>query len=259
MMTPEAQARANIDVALAGAGWGVQDRRAVDLGAARGVAVREFPLGRGYGEADYLLFVEGRAVGVVEAKPEGTTLIGVETQAEKYSVGLPAALPAPVRPLPFLYQSTGVETRFTNGLDPEPRSRPLFGFHRPELLGRWLDPQLAAAQAVMPAQGQVAETRARYGASVPLSLRRCLTMMPAILDERLCPVQRTAITNLEASLAADRRRALIQMTMGSGKTFTAVSEVYRLIKYAGAQRVLFLVDRRNLGKQALLEFQQYTT
>ena len=118
VMTPEERARANIDQTLSAASWLVQGRNAVNLHAAAGVAVREFPLQTGHGHADYLLFVDGQAVGVIEAKPEGATLTGVEMQAEKYSRGLPPTLDTPVRPLPFLYQSTGVETRFTNGLDP---------------------------------------------------------------------------------------------------------------------------------------------
>ena len=133
-MTPEQQARANIDILLTKAGWVVQDADAVNLHAARGVAIREFPLQSGHGFADYLLYVDGKAAGVIEAKKEGTTLTGVEIQAAKYTSGLPEHLPAWQRPLPFVYQSTGVETRFTNGLDPEPRSRPVFAFHRPETL-----------------------------------------------------------------------------------------------------------------------------
>src|SRR5688572_25232759 len=130
-MTPEQAARERIDAALLSAGWLVQDHALANLRAARGAAIREFPLKRGFGKADYLLFVDGQGVGAVEAKREGTTLTGVELQAERYSAGLPAPISAPLRPLPFLYQSTGIETRFTNRLDPEPRSRRLFQFHRP--------------------------------------------------------------------------------------------------------------------------------
>ncbi|WP_438033973.1 hypothetical protein [Sorangium sp. So ce204] len=117
MTRPEDAARKNIDEALTTAGWAVQDRQAMNLDAAHGVAVREFPLKRGHGFADYLLYVGGEAVGVIEAKEVGTTLTGVEGQIEKYSAGLPDLLPAPVRPLPFLYESTGVETPFTSRLD----------------------------------------------------------------------------------------------------------------------------------------------
>ena len=137
-MTPEEQARENIDAHLSEAGWVVQDRDALNLYAANGVAVREFPLKSGHGTADYLLFVDQKAIGVVEAKPGGYTLTGVEVQSGKYSEGLPDDMNAPRRPLPFLYESTGVETQFTNLLDPEPRSRPVFCFHAPATFREWL-------------------------------------------------------------------------------------------------------------------------
>jgi hypothetical protein len=136
--TPEALARLHIDAALTQAGWTVQNRAALNVHAHRGVAVREFALRHGHGAADYLLFVDQEAVGAVEAKQEGTSLTGVEVQTEKYSLGLPPDAPASIQPLPFLYQSTGIETRFTNGLDPNPRSRCVFDFHRPETLAEWL-------------------------------------------------------------------------------------------------------------------------
>jgi type I restriction enzyme R subunit len=122
-MKPEDRARVDIDRQLTQAAWAVQDPNAVDLHAARGVAVREFPLVTGHGKADYLLDVDPKAVGAVEAKKAGSTLSAVEIQAAKYSEGLPATLPAAIRPLPFLYQATGVETRFTSLLDPDPRNR----------------------------------------------------------------------------------------------------------------------------------------
>ena len=137
MTTPEQSARSKTDVLLTTAGWAVQDAAAANIHAARGVAIREFPL-PGHGFADYLLYVDGKAAGVIEAKKEGVTLTGVETQAVKYTQGLPPGLPRWRNPLPFSYQSTGVETRFTNGLDPAPRSRPVFAFHRPEQLAAWL-------------------------------------------------------------------------------------------------------------------------
>ncbi len=229
--TPEQQARIEIDRQLDAAGWQVQDRERMNLFAGRGVAVREFPLQTGF--ADYLLCVDGKAIGAVEAKKVGTTLSGVHHQSQKYSVGLPDLPQAWHRPLPFLYESTGLETRFTNGLDPDPRSRRVFCFHRPETLAGW--------------------------AEQPDTLRGRLRHMPPLITEGLWPPQVEAITNLEESLAADRPRALIQMATGSGKTFTAVTAAYRLIKFADARRVLFLVDRGNLGRQALREFQGYVT
>ena len=115
----------------------MQDRAEINLGAGRGVTVREFPLKTGF--ADYLLFVDRRPIGAIEAKAEGIALAGVEPQAEQYGAGLPDNLNAWHRPLPFLYESTGVETFFTNGLDPEPRSRRTFAFHQPETLAQWAE------------------------------------------------------------------------------------------------------------------------
>lgn len=234
MPTPEELARINIDHQLAACGWIVQSRVEMNLYAGRGVAVREFPLSTG--EADYLLFVDRKAVGVVEAKPEGVTLSGVADQAAKYSIGLPANIPHVTLPLPFLYESTGVETFFRDERDPEPRSRRVFTFHRPEELAELL------------IDGDTLRAR----------LRNMPTQYP-LITTGLWGAQIEAINNLETSLAQNRPRALIQMATGSGKTFTAVSFVYRLIKHAKAKRVLFLVDRNNLGRQAYNEFDQYLT
>ena len=131
-MNPEQEARTEIDRLLTAAGWSVQPRDRVDLTAAQGVAICEYPLKRGHGFADYLLYVDGAAIGVVEAKKAGVPLTAVEIQTAKYSEGLPDHIPAPRRPLPFCYQSTGVVTRFTNLLEPEACSRWVFAFHKPE-------------------------------------------------------------------------------------------------------------------------------
>jgi type I restriction enzyme, R subunit len=129
---PEEAARQKIGVALGESGWIVLDRDEINLFADRGVAVREFPLSTG--ATDYLLFVDQKAVGALEAKAEGHTLTGVEIQARKYAEDLPPERDAPVDPLPFLYLGTGTRTRFTNLLDPQPRSRELIQnhLHRPE-------------------------------------------------------------------------------------------------------------------------------
>ncbi len=248
-MTPEQKARTQIDTLLDQAGWVVQDVHSTNLFAARGVAIREFALKPGHGTADYLLYVDQKAAGVVEAKPAGHTLTGVETQSGKYSDGLPDALPAHRKPLPFLYETTGSETRFTNLLDPEPRSRGVFAFHTPDALADWLGSN--ATNAPTNPAG-VAEPGAAY--AVAQNLRQRLTEMPPLDAGALWPVQERAILNLEESLALAKSRALIQMATGSGKTFTACNLVYRLIRHAGAKRVLFLVDRNNLGQQAKSEF-----
>lgn len=231
--TPEEKARIKIDALLEECGWKVQSRKDANLQAGRGVAVREVSLKRGHGEVDYLLFADGKALGTVEAKPEGWTLRGAEGQSIKYVTGLPDNFPAWRTPLPFAYESTGGETHFTNHIDPEPVSREVFAFHRPETLIDW---------------AQETDT-----------LRRRLQRLPPLHRDNLWLAQATAITNLESSLAKDRPRALIQMATGSGKTFTAVNLAYRLIKFGGARRILFLVDRSNLGEQTLKEFQQFAT
>ncbi|MDT3706097.1 MAG: type I restriction-modification enzyme R subunit C-terminal domain-containing protein [Thiobacillus sp.] len=250
---PEQQARGNIDRLLEAAGWHVCDAAAANIHAARGVAIREFPL-PGYGFADYLLYVDGKAAGVVEAKKEGVTLTGVETQSDKYTKGLPAGLPRWSNPLPFAYQSTGVETRFTNGLDPVPRSRPVFAFHQPKLLAEWL-----AYLTPSPQRGEGGGEGERLAAQPTPTFLARLQHMPPLKEEGLWPAQITAIRNLEKSLKENRPRALIQMATGSGKTFTSISFIYRLIKFAGARRILFLVDRGNLADQTLKEFQQYVS
>jgi len=251
---PEERARAEIDRLLAAAGWSVQSMSEANIHAARGVVIREFPLKSGHGFADYLLYVDGKAAGVIEAKKEGVTLTGVEPQSDRYAQGLPDALPAWNRPLPFSYQSTGVETHFTNGLDPEPRSRPTFAFHRPDSLRAWLD--LLPAPTVL-ATGSGAP--APVAAFSPATFLARVRHLPPLVETGLWSAQVRAIRNLEASLATDKPRALIQMATGSGKTYTAISFIYRLIKFAGARRVLFLVDRGNLGRQTKKEFDQYAS
>jgi type I restriction enzyme R subunit len=238
---PEARARVEIDKQLTAAGWVVQRHKQMNLGVGRGVAVREFPMVQGHGDADYLLFVDRKAVGVVEAKKKGSTLTGVEWQSAKYTTGLPDNVPALTKPLAFAYESTGVETRFTNAFDPEPASRQVFTFHRPETLGEWV------------------RAWSELGGVQRATFRQRLRDLPPLDPAGLWPAQETAIRNLEVSLTHFRPRALIQMATGSGKTFTAANISYRLIKHADASRILFLVDRANLGRQTLKEFQAFTT
>ncbi len=237
MMRPEDRARQTIDRMLEDAGWRVQNRDELDLAASinGGIALREASMAQG--AADYLLISNRVAVGIVEAKKAGTTLTGVEEQSAKYTVGLPPGLAAARTPLPFRYEATDVEVRFTNDLDPEPRSRRVFSFHRPETLREWL------RQAPQDGPNE--------------TLRAQLQRLPPLDAAGLRDCQIEAITKLERSFAGNHPRALIQMATGSGKTFTAISSVYRLLRYGGAKRILFLVDRANLGMQAFTEFQQY--
>lgn len=229
MAKPEERARQLIDAQLVASGWVIQDREEMNLGAGMGVAVREYPLATG--PCDYLLFVDRRACGVVEAKPEGVTLSGVYDQASIYQHRLPSHLANWGDPLRFDYEASGSETLFSDRADPDQRSRYVFAFHRPETLLEWLT------------DGS--------------SLRARLREMPELNIEGLRDCQIEAIGGLEGSLEQGKPRSLVQMTMGSGKTFTAATLSYRLIAHAGAKRVLFLVDRNNLGRQTLKEFQAY--
>ena len=223
---PEHKSRAGIDAKLLACGWVVQNRNEMNLSAGPGVAVREFPTSEG--PADYALFVDEVFCGVIEAKADGVTLSGFSEQAAGYLSGAPDYLPGGPEKRRFEYVSTGKETIFRDLADPEPRSRPVFAFHRPSTLRLWLSE---------------AET-----------LRARLRHMPPLVTEGLRTCQIEAIDGLEKSLARDDPRALIQMTMGAGKTFTACTASYRLLNHAGIRRILFLVDRRNLGNQTATEY-----
>ncbi|MCP5174125.1 MAG: DEAD/DEAH box helicase family protein [Moraxellaceae bacterium] len=229
-MTPEAKARQQIDQKLQQAGWIVQDMKKINLGTSLGVAVREYPTDSG--PADYVLFVDRQAVGVIEAKKDESILTAVEEQTERYATSQ-LKWRKDTTPLPFLFESTGLITRFTDGRDPAPRSREIFHFFKPETLAKW------------------------YGEANTLRYRLANLMTNlSVLNLRDCQV--SAVTGLEQSLATNKPRALVHMATGAGKTFTAITAVYRLLKFGGAKRILFLVDTRNLGKQAHQEFMAYS-
>lgn len=235
-LTPEQLARQRIDMLLEAAGWAVQSKNKINLAAAQGVAIREY--GTGIGPADYVLFVDRKPVGVIEAKrgEEAFHLTTVEDQSTGYAQAKLKRLNND--PLPFVYESTGEVTTFTDARDPKPRSRRVFAFHQPETLAAWLKESrtLRARLHDIPrlTPGPSPEERGVGG-----GLRDC---------------QVQAITNLEQSFREARPKALIQMATGSGKTFTAITAIYRLLKFAKGRRVLFLVDTKNLGEQAEQEF-----
>jgi len=226
---PEQIARDHIDTALQQCGWLIQNKNQINLNAGLGVAVREYQTD--IGPADYALFVDKKPVGIIEAKraEEGVHLTMHEEQSEGYASAKLKYLNN--EKLPFVYESTGDLTRFTDYRDPKPRSRPVFSFHRPETFRDWLK------------QDQ--------------SLRTGLLTIPALPETGLRDCQIIAINNLEKSFKDNKPKALIQMATGSGKTFTAITFIYRLLKYAKAKRILFLVDTRNLGEQAEQEFMAY--
>ena len=229
-MTPEAKARVNIDKMLVDAGYVLQDMSEFNRSAALGVAVREYHTQSG--PVDYLLFVGGQPVGVVEAKAEkkGVSLYSVAEQSMRYiTSGLKYVTGK--TDIRFTYESTGVITYFLDTHDNKARSREVFSFHRPETLADWL-------------KGDD-------------TLRNRMKAFPALNRQGFRDCQITAILNLEESFAENKPRALIQMATGAGKTYTAISSVYRLLKFVKARRVLFLVDTKNLGEQAEGEFRNY--
>ena len=229
---PEQIARDKIDEMLQQAGWIVQSKKKINLSAGQGIALRETQTVSG--SADYMLFVDRKPVGVIEAKKEeeGHRLLMVEEQSVRYAT-------EPIKigtytlnnDKPFVYESTGTITRFTDYRDPKPRGRNVFSFHQPETIAEWLK------------KGK--------------SLRERLLSIPALNEKGLRPAQIVAINNLEHSFKKNRPKALIQMATGAGKTFTATTFVYRLLKHADAKRVLFLVDTKNLGEQAEQAFMTF--
>lgn len=240
----EARARTLIDQQLAQAGWAVQDKKDLNLFAGQGVAVREVVMKSGHGRVDYLLYVDRAVVGVLEAKPVGTPLSGVEWQSAMYAHCLPAdvrlAATTTEGRLPFVFEASGTETHFTNGYDPHPRARLIFNVPRPETLARILrDAQAAPDQPTWRAK---------------------VAHLPALNTTAVRPAQIEAIKGIEKSLATNQfDRSLVQMATGAGKTYTAVTEAYRLLRFGGFNRILFLVDRNNLADQTLGEFQNYRT
>jgi type I restriction enzyme R subunit len=228
---PEQIARDHIDKLLLQSGWVIQNKNQINFHIGEGQAVREYQTDTG--PADYILFVGGKPVGVIEAKAEqhGHKLTSVEEQTAEYAAAKLKWVNTS-KPLTFLYESTGVITRFTDARDPKPRSREVFSFHRPETLQEWLE------------QGS--------------SLRSRLQTFPNLDPTGLRDCQEIAINNLEDSFKHNRPRALIQMATGSGKTYTAITAMYRLLKFTDAKRILFLVDTRNLGEQAEQEMMSYS-
>ncbi|MYL56632.1 DEAD/DEAH box helicase [Virgibacillus halodenitrificans] len=226
---PEQVARDNIDQQLKLCGWSVQHKKNINLGANIGVAVREYLTDAG--PADYILFVDRKPIGIIEAKreEEGHRITLTEEQSTEYANSKLKYLNN--EPLPFVYESTGLLTHFTDYRDPKPRAREVFTFHRPETF-----------------RSLVKKSK---------TLRGHLEELPLLPEEGLRGIQIKAINSLEQSFKTNKPKSLIQMATGAGKTFTAITFIYRLLKYADAKRILFLVDTKNLGEQAEQEFLSY--
>ena len=226
---PEDKARSLIDRQLRACGWLVQSKADLNLGAGLGVAVREFQTASG--PVDYGLFVGRKLCGVIEAKPAGTTLSGFSDQAARYIADVPRHLVREEGQVRFEYVASGTEALFRDHADPDPTSRRIFAFHRPETLERWL--------------------------KEPATLRRRVQSMPPAITDGLRLCQIDAVAALEDSMKHNHARALVQMATGAGKTYTACTLSYRLLAHAGFKRVLFLADRANLVRQTRDEYLAY--
>ena len=239
---PEQIARDEIDKQLTACGWVIQHKNKINLNAGVGIAIREYQTD--IGPADYVLFVDKKPVGIIEAKraEEGVHLTMHEDQSEGYATAKLKYLKN--EKLPFVYESTGEVTRFTDFRDPKPRSRPVFTFHRPETFLEWMKEETSLRFRLknnIPTLGNPTDEE--------------IDKMAKYTNLRSC--QFKAIVRLEQSFADAKPKALIQMATGSGKTYTAITSIYRLLKFAKAKRILFLVDTKNLGEQAEQEFMAY--
>lgn len=230
-MTPEQEARVVIDEKLEQSGWVVQNVAQLNLGAALGVAVREFPTSTG--PVDYALFIDGDPVGVIEAKKSsvGENITVVEEQSARYATSSFKWINREYT-IRFAYEATDKLIKFTDYKDIKYRSRRVFSFHRPEYL-----------ESLLQARDTIRNNMKHFPALDTTGFRDC---------------QINAINNMDLSFADNRTRALVQMATGAGKTFTAITEAYRLLKYGKMNRILFLVDTKSLGEQAEREFLAYT-
>lgn len=230
-MTPEQEVRIVIDEKLKMSGWQVQNVNQLNLLAGLGVAVREFPTSTG--PVDYVLFINGEPVGVIEAKKSsaGENITVVEEQSSRYANSTFKWINRD-HSIRFAYEATDKLVKFTDYKDIKYRSRKVFSFHRPEYL-----------ESLLQASDTIRNNMKHFPPLDPVGFRDC---------------QINAINNMDVSFADNRPRALVQMATGAGKTFTAITEAYRLLKYGKMNRILFLVDTKSLGEQAEREFLAYT-
>ncbi|OBW93507.1 DEAD/DEAH box helicase [Gallibacterium salpingitidis] len=221
-MKPEEKARVKIDQMFINAGWKVVDRKDYSPNI-NACAIREGLLKKNM-EADYLLFLAGKAIGILEAKAEyiDVTSAKVCEQAANYVVNVPKYYQSYSIPLPLIYQSNGQLVLFkrSDGNEYESLNR----IHSPKEICKML------------------------GINDPYA------GLPFLAEKGLRNCQYEAISALEESFRNNHKRALMVLATGAGKTYTACMAAYRLLAYTPVRRVLFLVDRNNLGRQAEAEF-----
>lgn len=227
-LTPEQKARKIIDRTLQNKGWGIVNRDEYDSNM-NAAALKEGLLS-GNLEADYILFLNGEAVGVIEAKRKEVNICSPEviSQAENYTHKLLSWYKAIEKPLPLVYISNGEKWIFKNQRKPESEYEEISGIHSPKQIKKLLGIE-------------------DFYAGLPFLIK----------DDKLRECQYNAIVNLEKSFKEGKKKALINIATGAGKTWTACLASYRMLNYTDMKRVLFLVDRRNLGEQAEGEFGKF--
>ena len=223
-MTPEEKARIKIDQWFADAGWEVINRDEYEP-TSTAVAIREGLLKDNL-EADYFLFINGKAVGVLEAKREETDAFSsiVCEQAALYAKSVPNIYQTYQKPLPFIFTSNGKELYFCDFREQDHYFKQIMTIPTPHELVK------------------------------KLGINDYFAGLPTLRKKGLRDCQYEAITELEKSFRSGQKRALMVLATGAGKTYTACLAAYRMLSYTPTRRVLFLVDRNNLGKQAEGEF-----
>ena len=223
-MTPEEKARQKIDLWFAEAGWKVINREDYEP-TCTAVAIREGLL-KGNLEADYFLFINGKAIGVLEAKREEIDPFSnnVCEQAVLYAKSVPHIYQAYQKPLPFIFTSNGKELFFCDFREQKQSFKQIMAIPTP------------------------------YELVKQLGISDYFAGLPSLQKKGLRDCQYEAVTELEKSFRSGQNRALMVLATGAGKTYTACLAAYRLLSYTPMRRVLFLVDRNNLGKQAEGEF-----
>ena len=223
-MTPEEKARQKIDQWFIDAGWEVINRDEYEP-TCTAVAIREGLL-KGNLEADYFLFINGKAVGVLEAKREETDAFSSKVceQAALYARSVPNIYQTYQKPLPFIFTSNGKELYFCDFREQDHYFKQIMTIPTPHELVK------------------------------KLGINDYFAGLPTLRKKGLRDCQYEAITELENSFRAGQKRALMVLATGAGKTYTACLAAYRMLSYTPMRRVLFLVDRNNLGKQAEGEF-----
>lgn len=222
-----------IDQQLKATGWLIVPySEGMDLSGLTNHAIEELQTNNG--PADYALVVNGKLLGVVEAKKLEVGAANVLEQAKRYSKGANKTIGEWNQyHVPFLYSSNGELIYYLDARDSKNLSRQIFGFHTPEAMETLFNSNR--------------ETALQWLKDKPIN------------NPWIRPYQKEAIQAFENNLEDGKRLMLLAMATGTGKTFTTVNLVYRMLASGYAKRILFLVDRKSLAAQAVTAFASFDT